>query len=179
MAVNGIKNYEPVQLINSESIIKSYREMKANFCGQQFCENWTAWSDDKNEWWEYAPVILKFGDFGHEICWIQEYDLAISANTIDTASSFNLYDLVEYPSHWRKNAFSSLQSSIGRNLLSIDLLEAEVNYTPGSASHLWIPYGIIFVLDAAAFCIYNAFHSNAITTSVPIGDEYDSVKFFL
>jgi len=178
MAVKGIENYEPVQLIDSKSIIKIYRETKTNFCDQQFSENWTAWSDDKNEWWEHAPIILKFGTFCHEVCWMQEYDLLISADTINTSNNFNLYDLDEYPSHWRKDALSSLQSSIGRNLLGIDLLEAEVNYTPGSTSHLWIPYGIIFMFNATAFCIYNAFDSNGTTTIIPTGDEYRRINIW-
>ena len=175
----GIKNYKPVALSGRESIRKAYGEARAFMLGQQLSSFWTDWSDNKGTLWESAPVILEFGDFSHELCWMKDEDLQISTNTIDINEGFDLYNFGQ-PSHWENNILPEFSPFVGKILRSVDLLEAEGQITSqtGWINRFWVPHGIIFNFEDATFCIYNAFDSNRITTSIPTGDEYRRINIW-
>ncbi len=173
----GIKNYCPVALTEAVAIVKAYQDLKPHLQGQPLSGIWAVWPDDMTEPCECTPIVLQFGSFRHEICWEKTDDLALSANTIDVKRGFNRYGSEESPSHWEKNALPDFQLLVGQTLLSLDLVEAAVNYSPDKgAKQLWVSNGILFMFERNTLEVYNTLDCTNMKQDMSTGDEYRRVN---
>jgi hypothetical protein len=163
----GIKNYNPKMYTNPSNIIEDHRTALEGLIGKNVQEIWVAWEQDKDEWFNDCPVIIRFENCQLELCAYKTDEYAVSFDKILVSQDLCWYG-TDLKLNWEKNKLEDLNFAIAKPVNGIEIIErCETNAT----DYCYLA-GIGFHLNYGYFAICNGLDENLIIKKREEGPNY-------
>lgn len=158
----GIKNYKPSFCYSSDLMIKEKGEVLGSLLGARLKSIFIVWSQENNEFWFDAPIVLVTESKRIEVCCQKTNELSITENAIDLNDKINWYGDQRF--EWKEFKFYDAEFII-TGIKLIELLNeiSNVSDKPEFKSEWWDLGGIQFSSSSEEVSIYNGFDTNVIS----------------